>query len=89
MLRLKNDAQKGETMENTIDFSEKKSSLERGASVKEILEENLEASHNYTSVLVVSLDKNGEINLGYSWESSLQALGMLEVAKNYILNVLN
>ena len=76
-------------MENTIDFSEKKSSLERGASVKEILEENLEASHNYTSGLVVSLDKDGEINLGYSWESSLQALGMLEVAKNYILNVLN
>ncbi|HAP8374344.1 TPA: hypothetical protein IV024_002401 [Enterococcus faecium] len=76
-------------MENMIDFSEKKSSLERGASVKEILEENLEASHNYTSVLVVSLDKDGEINLGYSWESSLQALGMLEVAKNYILNVLN
>ena len=76
-------------MENTIDSSGKKSSLERGASVKEILEENLEASHNYTSVLVVSLDKDGEINLGYSWESSLQALGMLEVAKNYILNVLN
>lgn len=76
-------------MENTIDFSEKKSSLERGASVKEILEENLEASHNYTSVLVISLDKDGEINLGYSWESSLQALGMLEVAKNYILNVIN
>ena len=76
-------------MANTIDFSEKKSSLERGASVKEILEENLEASNNYTSVLVVSLDKDGEINLGYSWESSLQALGMLEVAKNYILNVIN
>ena len=53
-------------MGNTIDFSEKKSSLERGASVKEILEENIEASHNYTSVLVVSLDKDGEINLGYS-----------------------
>lgn len=76
-------------MVNTIDFSEKKSSLERGASVKDILEENLEASHNYNSVLVVSLDKDGEINLGYSWESSLQALGMLEVAKNYILNVIN
>ena len=76
-------------MENTIDFSEKKSSLERGASVKEILEENLEACHNYTSVLVVSLDKDDEINLGYSWDSSLQALGMLEVAKNYILNVIN
>lgn len=76
-------------MGNTIDFSEKKSSKERGASVKEILEENLEASHDYTSVLVVSLDKDGEINLGYSWESSLQALGMLDVAKNYILNVIN
>lgn len=76
-------------MVNTIDFSEKKSSLERGASVKEILEENLGASHNYASVLVVSLDKDGEINLGYSWESSLQALGMLDVAKNYILNVIN
>lgn len=76
-------------MEKTINFSEKKSSLERGASVKEILEENLEASNNYVSVLVVSLDKDGEINLGYSWESSLQALGMLEVAKNYILNVIN
>ena len=76
-------------MGNTIDFSEKKSSLERGASVKEILEENLEASPNYSSVLVISLDKNGEVNLGYSWESSLQALGMLEVAKNYILNDIN
>ena len=76
-------------MGKVIDFSEKKSGLERGASVKEILEENLEASHNYTSVLVVSLDKDGEINLGYSWESSLQALGMLDVAKNYILNVIN
>ena len=76
-------------MGNTIDFSEKKSSLERGASVKEILEENIEASQNYTSVVVVSLDKDGEINLGYSWESSLQALGMLDVAKNYILNVIN
>ena len=30
-------------MGNTIDFSEKKSSLERGASVKEIFEENLGA----------------------------------------------
>ena len=76
-------------MENIIDFSERKSSMERGASVKEILKENLEASHDYTSVLVVSLYKDGEINLGYSWESSLQALGMLEVAKNYILNVIN
>lgn len=76
-------------MENMIDFSEKKSSLECGASVKEILKENLEASHAYTSVLVVSLDKDGEINLGYSWDSSLQALGMLDVAKNYILNVIN
>ena len=76
-------------MENIIDFSERKSSMERGASVKEILKENLEASHDYTSVLVVSLDKDGEINLGYSWDSSLQALGMLDVAKNYILNVIN
>ncbi len=57
-------------MENTIDFSEKKSSLERGASVKEILEENLEASHNYTSVLVVSLDKDGEITCGTIERSS-------------------
>lgn len=69
-----------------IDFLEKKSSKERGASVKEILEENLTASKNYESVLVISLDKYGEVNLGYSYESSLQALGMLEVAKNYILN---
>lgn len=76
-------------MENIIDVSERKSSLERGASVKEILEENLEASHDYTSVLVVSLDKDGVVNLGYSWDSSLQALGMLDVAKNYILNVIN
>lgn len=73
-------------MEKTIDFLEKKSSKERGASVKEILEENLTASKNYESVLVISLDKDGEVNLGYSYESSLQALGMLEVAKNYILN---
>ncbi|MDJ8840277.1 hypothetical protein LD639_23090 [Salmonella enterica] len=76
-------------MGNIIDFSERKSIIERGASVKEILVENLEASPNYSSVLVISLDKNREINLGYSWESSLQALGMLEVAKNYILNDIN
>ena len=76
-------------MGNIIDFLERKSIIERGASVKEILVENLEASPNYSSVLVISLDKNREINLGYSWESSLQALGMLEVAKNYILNDIN
>ena len=76
-------------MGNIIGFSERKSSIERGASVKEILVENLEASSNYSSVLVISLDKNGKVNLGYSWESSLQALGMLEVAKNYILNDIN
>ena len=76
-------------MGNIIGFSERKSSIERGASVKEILVENLEASSNYSSVLVISLDKNGKVNLGYSLESSLQALGMLEVAKNYILNDIN
>ena len=73
-------------MGKAIDFLEKKSSKERGASVKEILEENLTASKNYESVLVISLDKDGEVNLGYSYESSLQVLGMLEIAKNYILN---
>ena len=43
-------------MGNIIGFSERKSSIERGASVKEILVENLEASSNYSSVLVISLD---------------------------------
>lgn len=64
-----------------MDFEEAKQHKERGMSVKDVLESALKYSSETESIVIVRKMKNGDIPTSFSWESSLEALGMLEVAK--------
>lgn len=64
-----------------MDFEEAKQHKERGMSVKDVLESALKYSNETESIVIVRKMKNGDIPTSFSWESSLEALGMLEVAK--------
>lgn len=64
-----------------MDFLEAKQHKERGMSVKDVLEDALKESTETESIVIVQKMKNGDIPTSFSWESSLEAIGMLEVAK--------
>ena len=64
-----------------MDFEEAKQHKERGMSVKDVLESALKYSNETESIVIVRKMKNGDIPTSFSWESSLEALVMLEVAK--------
>lgn len=64
-----------------MDFAEAKQHKERGMSVKDVLENALKESANTESIVIVRNMKNSDVQTSFSWESSLEALGMLEIAK--------
>ena len=64
-----------------MDFAEAKQHKERGMSVKDVLENALKESSETESIVIVRNMKNSDVQTSFSWESSLEALGMLEVAK--------
>lgn len=64
-----------------MDFAEAKQHKERGMSVKDVLENALKESSETDSIVIVRNMKNGGVPTSFSWESSLEALGMLEIAK--------
>ena len=68
------------------DFEEAKLKKERGMTVKDILESDLKRYKDIESIVVISMDKNGVIDTGYSWEGSTKALGMLVVAQSQIVD---
>lgn len=67
------------------EFEEKKQKRERGVSVKEVLD-SVEELDDVESVVIVAKRKGGEVETYYSWDSSLEALGMLSVGKTDVLN---
>lgn len=69
-------------IENFNDF---KQSKERGVSVKETLQDALSRSHEIDTIVIISKMKNKTVETAYSWDSSLEALGMVEVGKQGIL----
>lgn len=69
-----------------IDFEEAKQKQERGVTVKELLEDRLMKVDDMDSIVIISTNKDGTIETGFSLESSLESLGMLEVGKQTILN---
>lgn len=71
-----------------IDFEEAKQKHSRGVSVKDVLESALETVDDTESIVIVSKTKDGEVLTGFSWESSLESLGMLEIGKADILNLM-
>ena len=69
-----------------MDFAEAKQHKERGMSVKDVLENALKESKDTHSVLVVRLMNNDDVPTSFSWESSLEGLGMLEIARKNIVD---
>ena len=68
------------------DFKEAKLLKERGVTPKSLLSTALENSDEIENIVVVVKYKNKSITTGYSYENSLPALGMLEIAKDEIKN---
>ena len=64
-----------------MDFEEAKQHKERGMSVKDVLENALKYSSETESIVIVRNMKSSDVQTSFSWESSLEALGMLEIAK--------
>lgn len=64
-----------------MDFAEAKQHKERGMSVKDVLENALKESSETESIVIVRKMNNDDVPTSFSWESSLEALGMLEIAK--------
>ena len=64
-----------------MDFAEAKQHKERGMSVKDVLENALKYSSETESIVIVRNMKNSDVQTSFSWESTLEALGMLEIAK--------
>ena len=71
-----------------IDFEEEKQRKERGVTVKGLLNNALNNAEDTESIVIVSKQKDGVVFTGYSWESSLESLGMLDIAKIQIIEEL-
>lgn len=76
-------------MTEIITMDELAKNKERGVGCRGILKAELETVANLESVVVVTLNKDNQINVSYSRNSSLETLGMLEVARAILLEEMN
>lgn len=67
------------------ELSAKKTKKKRGETAYDVLKHSLENVRDDDTVVVVSMRDN-EVAFGYSWDSSMMALAMMEVAKQDILD---
>lgn len=72
-----------------VDWKDQKEKDSRGVSVKDILSNSLARADELETVVVVGLKKDKVVEVGYSWENSLETLGMLDVAKLEIIEVMH
>lgn len=68
-----------------MDFKEAKRRKERGVSNEEFMDKSKEFFKDADSIVVVGVDKNGLISSFYAQSTSLQAIGMMEVAKEHLI----
>lgn len=68
-----------------MDFRELKRKKERGVSNEEFMDQSKEFFKDAESIVVVGLDQNGIISTFYTQSTSLNAIGMMEVAKNQLI----
>ncbi|NQN50368.1 hypothetical protein HPA16_08455 [Streptococcus suis] len=73
-------------MAEVVTIDELAKNKERGVGCRGILKEELETVANIESIVIVSLNKNNQINVSYSRNSSLEALGMLDIGKAILLD---
>lgn len=69
----------------SMDFKELKRRKERGVSNEEFMDQSKEFFKDADSIVVVGVDKNGLISSFYTQSTSLQAIGMMEVAKEQLI----
>ncbi|HGK7333038.1 TPA: hypothetical protein ACJ511_000105 [Streptococcus suis] len=72
-------------MAEIVTIDELAKNKERGVGCRGILKAELDTVANIESIVIVSLNKDNQINVSYSRNSSLEALGMLEVGKAILL----
>ncbi|CYW05902.1 hypothetical protein [Streptococcus suis] len=72
-------------MGEVVTIDELAKNKERGVGCRGILKAELDTVANIESIVIVSLNKDNQINVSYSRNSSLEALGMLEVGKAILL----
>lgn len=68
-----------------MDFKELKRKKERGVSNEEFMDQSKEFFKNADSIIVVGMDKDGFINTFYTQLSSTQVIGMVEIAKQQLI----
>ncbi|HEM6222129.1 TPA: hypothetical protein U2C43_000508 [Streptococcus suis] len=68
-------------MAEVVTIDELAKNKERGVGCRGILKAELDT----VAIVIVSLNKDNQINVSYSRNSSLEALGMLEVGKAILL----
>lgn len=64
-----------------MDLTEARQKKERGMSVRDVLEKALAECNETDSIVIVRKMNDGTIPTSFSWESSLESLGLLEIAK--------
>nr|DAT38244.1 MAG TPA: hypothetical protein [Caudoviricetes sp.] len=68
-----------------MDFKELKRKKERGVSNEEFMDQSKEFFKDADSIIVVGMDKDGFINTFYTQLSSTQVIGMVEIAKQQLI----
>lgn len=71
-----------------MDFKELKRKKERGVSNEEFMDKSKEFFKDAESIVVVGVDQNGIISSFYTQSTSLNAIGMMEVAKQQLIQEL-
>lgn len=68
-----------------MNFKELKRKKERGVSNEEFMDQSKEFFKDAESIIVVGMDKDGFINTFYTQLSSTQVIGMVEIAKQQLI----
>lgn len=71
-----------------MDFKELKRKKERGVSNEEFMDKSKEFFADAESIVVVGVDPEGIISTFYTQSTSLNAIGMMEVAKSQLITEL-
>lgn len=69
-----------------MDFKELKRKKERGLSNSELMEQAKEFFADADCIIVTGISPNGEIDTFYTKANSMQAIGMIEIAKQQLID---
>lgn len=75
-------------MSKIKNFDEQKRKFERGVTNEEFLKDISDYFKDADSIVVVGLSKNGSINTFNTQKSGLETLGLIEIAKQQVLETM-